>query len=127
MSNVHGFQNMGKTTTKSLQNKIWGESKKSYSVSKMFLLNLDAFKYYSQEANGQANSEKPMSEMGRFKHGCPLDKDDLGHSTWNLLHTMAAVYPEKPTVSQKEDVKNFFSILSRTYPCDVCAKDLAKE
>lgn len=56
-----------------------------------------------------------------------MDKDELGRSTWNLLHTMAAVYPDKPSDEQKQDVKSFFSILSRTYPCDVCAKDLVTE
>lgn len=68
-----------------------------------------------------------MSETGRFKYGCPVDKDELGVSTWNLMHTMAAVYPEKPTDSQKADIKTFFGIISRAYPCDVCAKDLAHE
>lgn len=69
----------------------------------------------------------PLSETGAFKHGCPLDKDELGRSTWNLLHTMAAVYPNKPTESQKQDVKTFFGVLSRNYPCEFCAKDLGKE
>lgn len=56
-----------------------------------------------------------------------MDKDELGQSTWKLLHTMAAVYPEKPSTSQKEDIKTFFGIMSRAYPCDICAKDLAQE
>lgn len=69
----------------------------------------------------------PEIEKGRFKHGCPLDKDELGRSTWNLLHTMAATYPDKPTPTQSEDMVSFFGILSRSYPCDICAKDLAVE
>lgn len=56
-----------------------------------------------------------------------MDKDELGQSTWKLFHTMAAVYPDNPTKSQKEDIKTFFGIMSRTYPCDICAKDLAQE
>lgn len=68
-----------------------------------------------------------MTDTGRFKFGCPLDKDELGRSTWKLLHTMAAVYPEKPTESQKQDIKSLFGIMSRAYPCDICAKDLATE
>lgn len=68
-----------------------------------------------------------MNETGRFKYGCPVDKDELGISTWKLLHTMAAVYPKKPTKSQKDDIKTFFGIMSRRYPCDICAKDLANE
>lgn len=80
-----------------------------------------------KSGDSQVSSNQPLSETGRFKHGCPVDKDELGHSTWNLLHTMAAVYPDKPTEAQKQDVTSFFGILSRTYPCDVCAKDLAIE
>ncbi|XP_031621091.1 FAD-linked sulfhydryl oxidase ALR [Contarinia nasturtii] len=87
----------------------------------------NVYKAKTKEDNSQTNPDKPLSETGRFKHGCPLDKDDLGQSTWNLLHTMAAVYPDKPTQQQKENVTNFFGILSQTYPCDVCAKDLAQE
>lgn len=72
-------------------------------------------------------NEGIASDKGRFKYGCPMDKDELGRSTWNLLHTMAATYPEQPSEQQKQDVKSFFNILSRTYPCDVCAKDLVTE
>lgn len=69
----------------------------------------------------------PQNETGRSEHGCPLDKDELGRSTWGLLHTMAATYPDSPTPAQSEDMASFFGILSRSYPCDVCAKDLAQE
>jgi len=58
---------------------------------------------------------------------CPWDKDVLGKSTWGLLHTIAAHYPEKPTQQHQSDIKGFFSILSRLYPCEYCAKDFRKE
>lgn len=58
---------------------------------------------------------------------CPLDKDGLGRSTWGLLHTIAAHYPEQPTDQQKNDVKKFFGSLSRLYPCEYCARDFQKE
>lgn len=58
---------------------------------------------------------------------CPLDKDELGKSTWGLLHTMAANYPEKPTIEQVTDMTVFFKILSKYYPCEFCAKDFRKE
>lgn len=84
--------------------------------------------FHSKSSDSQSSASKvPLSETGRFKHGCPLDKDDLGHSTWNLLHTMAAVYPDKPTEQQKTDVKLLFGVLSRNYPCEICAKDLSVE
>jgi FAD-linked sulfhydryl oxidase len=58
---------------------------------------------------------------------CPLDKDSLGKSTWNLLHTIAASFPEEPTQRQQTDVKTFFGTLSRLYPCEYCARDFQKE
>lgn len=83
--------------------------------------------FHWKEAENKSDSNIKLSQTGAFKHGCPLDKDELGHSTWNFLHTMAAAYPEKPTETQKEDVKSLFGILSRSYPCETCAKDLSKE
>ncbi|CAH2091515.1 unnamed protein product [Euphydryas editha] len=54
---------------------------------------------------------------------CPLDKDELGKSTWGFLHTMASYYPEKPTKSQSEDMTKFFNIFAQFYPCEPCALD----
>lgn len=67
-----------------------------------------------------------MPEMPR-RPDCPLDKDQLGAATWSFLHTMAAVYPEKPEKQQVEDTKRFFGLLGRLYPCEHCAKDLTVE
>ncbi|CRL06999.1 CLUMA_CG020004, isoform A [Clunio marinus] len=58
---------------------------------------------------------------------CPWDKDALGRSTWGLLHTMAATFPNEPSSQQQNDIKGFFHILSRLYPCEYCAKDFRKE
>lgn len=61
------------------------------------------------------------------REDCPLDKDGLGKSTWGLLHTIAANFPEQPTQQQETDVKKFLGILSRLYPCEFCARDFQKE
>ncbi|KAF2895642.1 hypothetical protein ILUMI_10531 [Ignelater luminosus] len=58
---------------------------------------------------------------------CPLDKDELGNKTWGLLHTMAANYPDNPTSEDKNDVKQFFNVFSKLYPCEHCAADLREE
>lgn len=74
---------------------------------------------------------------------CPVDKDELGRSTWNLLHTMAAYYPDKPTKEEKSDMKDTLTSLSKvcmvlnediilhcsfqTYPCPHCAEDFRKD
>ena len=37
---------------------------------------------------------------------------------------MAAYYPDHPTTEEKKEMKTFFHILSRFYPCSICAEDL---
>ncbi|KAF3931848.1 hypothetical protein ABW19_dt0204350 [Dactylella cylindrospora] len=86
------------------------------------------------------NSYKDMSAMSRMLTGaaggkfktpvksrkdCPPDVEQLGRSTWTLLHSLTATYPETPTPDEKSDMKTFLSILSRVYPCWVCAEDFS--
>ncbi|KND93073.1 FAD-linked sulfhydryl oxidase ALR [Tolypocladium ophioglossoides CBS 100239] len=54
---------------------------------------------------------------------CPPDVEVLGRSTWTLLHTIAATYPEKPSRSQQSDLLSFVGLFSKLYPCWVCAED----
>ncbi|CAG8611889.1 27108_t:CDS:2 [Gigaspora margarita] len=45
------------------------------------------------------------------------DRAELGRGTWKLLHTMMARFPENPTTSEKEALRNFLHLFSRLYPC----------
>ncbi|GBN46696.1 hypothetical protein AVEN_47372-1, partial [Araneus ventricosus] len=36
---------------------------------------------------------------------------------------MAAYFPEKPSVHQQKDMKNFIGLFSKFYPCKECAED----
>ncbi|KAL2163688.1 hypothetical protein VTH06DRAFT_5746 [Thermothelomyces fergusii] len=54
---------------------------------------------------------------------CPPDVEQLGRSTWTLLHSIAATYPPKPTPKEQSDIKDFMHLFSRLYPCWVCAED----
>jgi Erv1 / Alr family len=54
---------------------------------------------------------------------CPPSSAKLGRSTWTLLHTMAAWYPEVPTERDQTGMTSFFTALSRFYPCPWCAHD----
>lgn len=56
-----------------------------------------------------------------------MDKEELGRSTWNLLHTIAATYPEKPSTTEMTNARTFITLLGSLYPCEHCAKDLADE
>lgn len=55
--------------------------------------------------------------------GCPADSVALGQGSWRLLHSMAAYYPEKPTVEVQNDMSTFIKIFSKFYPCQPCAED----
>ncbi|KAI5364153.1 putative ERV/ALR sulfhydryl oxidase domain, sulfhydryl oxidase ALR/ERV [Septoria linicola] len=66
-------------------------------------------------------SQVPASDM--IKPGCPPDVEELGRSTWTLLHTMTANYPERPSFTQQNDTKQFLGLFGKLYPCWVCADD----
>ena len=51
----------------------------------------------------------------------PPTREELGQSTWLLLHKMASTFPKEPSQEQRDDMKAFIHILSRHYPCDECA------
>lgn len=51
----------------------------------------------------------------------PVTREELGRSTWVLLHTLAAQLPEKPTRQQQRDVRTLIDVLTRIYPCGDCA------
>lgn len=57
-----------------------------------------------------------QEDQSRLKRiDCPVDKDLLGNSTWNLLHTISVYYPEKPNQNQQNDIKNLLESLSKVH------------
>ena len=54
----------------------------------------------------------------------PPDRQILGRHTWTLLHCQAMYYPENPTKEEKDNMLQFLILLSKTYPCKICANDL---
>lgn len=54
---------------------------------------------------------------------CPPDVEQLGRSTWTLLHSIAATYPNNPSADQKNHLMNFMTSFSHLYPCFYCADD----
>lgn len=54
---------------------------------------------------------------------CPPDVEELGRSTWTLLHSIAATYPDKPTAEDKNNLTSFMKSFSHLYPCFYCAED----
>ena len=67
----------------------------------------------------EKTSSRGRTWLGGRRH--TVSREEIGRATWTFLHTLAAQYPEKPTFSQKKDVKNLIDILTRMYPCGECA------
>ncbi|KOB71460.1 Sulfhydryl oxidase [Operophtera brumata] len=78
----------------------------------------------TQNKNTLASPNKPTPQKS---NDCPLDKQELGNSTWGFLHTMASYFPDKPSKSQSEDMSRFFNIFAQFYPCEPCALDFKEE
>lgn len=56
----------------------------------------------------------------------PPDVEQLGRSSWTLLHSIAATYPETPSTKQQADLKQFVELFGKFYPCWFCAEDFVK-
>ena len=54
---------------------------------------------------------------------CPVDREELGRSTWDLLHTTAAYYPEAAAPEDVAAARGLVAGLARLYPCEHCAAD----
>lgn len=65
--------------------------------------------------------EEPLSAP--YEQIDPPDVEQLGKSTWTLLHLIAATYPEEPTSKEQADLKQFVKLFGNFYPCWFCAED----
>ncbi|XP_017055388.1 FAD-linked sulfhydryl oxidase ALR isoform X2 [Drosophila ficusphila] len=95
---------------------------KSWSKQQRLISNVQSAKVKHMAA-AEKVATVTAAEVAAPRDDCPLDKVRLGISTWGLLHTMAAFYSDNPTDTEKRDMKTFFEVLSRLYPCEFCAKD----
>lgn len=58
---------------------------------------------------------------------CPPDVEALGRSSWDLIHSIAATYPEDPSPEQRTALFAFLKSLPVLYPCGYCAESLKDE
>lgn len=72
---------------------------------------------------GAAVAAASSTVSNGYAKDCPPDVSELGKSTWTLLHSMAAKYPDSPTSEEQRELSLFINILSKMYPCSFCASD----
>ncbi|KAM3957719.1 evr1_Alr domain-containing protein Alr [Aphomia sociella] len=84
------------------------------------------FKTWAKQQN-KVSLTAPNKPDTPKRTDCPLDKDDLGRSTWGFLHSMVSYYPQKPTEAQSKDMTRFFNIFAQFYPCEPCALDFQED
>lgn len=56
----------------------------------------------------------------------PPGSAELGRSTWTYLHSLAAYYPQSPTLEQQREAKQLVTYFANFYPCKPCARDFQK-
>ena len=80
---------------------------------------------------GPKPKEKPTSKKDpepKESKPCPPDVNEIGRSSWTLLHTLSVYLPENELSEQQQrDAGQLMTILSRNYPCNHCADDLKKD
>jgi len=57
--------------------------------------------------------------------GCPPDREEIGRSTWTLLHTIAAYFPDQPTPQEKAAALGVIEGLRLLFPCSHCRAQLS--
>lgn len=71
--------------------------------------------------------QETKKETNSYNTGCPVDRDQLGRGTWDLIHTVAATYPEHPSKEEQQHIEMFLRSLSMVYPCPYCATHFQKK
>ena len=72
---------------------------------------------------GEARDASKNSTKQSTYRACPPTREEIGTSTWSLLHSMAAWYPKSPTAKDQQLMSGFMQALARFYPCTWCATD----
>jgi FAD-linked sulfhydryl oxidase len=117
-----------KSQSNTLAASIHSECVDPACASKLELFQRSA-KLSKRHAKSEAASESHHQHHDTDKSSlsqCPIDREELGKSTWNLLHTIAANLPEEMSVQDQIGLIQLMDSLSSLYPCKICAPDFKK-
>ncbi|KKA26481.1 hypothetical protein TD95_005425 [Thielaviopsis punctulata] len=82
-----------------------------------------SFASWASQTKSSLKAADRSTKQAAIPADCPPDVEALGRSSWTLLHSIAATYPENPSSSQQSDLLSFVKLFSKLYPCWVCAED----
>jgi FAD-linked sulfhydryl oxidase len=51
-----------------------------------------------------------------------ITREQLGHATWTMLHTIAAYFPTEPTPIQIQSAKDLLYGIADTFACRICGE-----
>uniref|UniRef100_A0A7S2MWM0 Sulfhydryl oxidase n=1 Tax=Alexandrium andersonii TaxID=327968 RepID=A0A7S2MWM0_9DINO len=60
---------------------------------------------------------------GAQKRPRPPDRAEIGRAAWRYVHTLAANYPEQPSLGEQEDALYWLRSFVRLYPCGLCSRE----
>lgn len=66
------------------------------------------------------------SSFPELPSNCPPDVEQLGRSSWTLLHAITGNYPARPSPQLQADTRRFMYTFSKLYPCWTCAEDFQR-
>lgn len=72
---------------------------------------------------GEARVASKSTEQESTYTACPPTREEIGTSSWSLLHSMTAWYPNYPTSKDQQLMSGFMHALAKFYPCTWCATD----
>mmetsp|Transcript_4868 Transcript_4868/g.9010 ORF Transcript_4868/g.9010 Transcript_4868/m.9010 type:complete len:172 (+) Transcript_4868:73-588(+) len=82
-----------------------------------------ALRRVSKNKGVTENEASLETTLPREYSACPPNSAELGRSTWTLLHSMAAWYPDEPSTEDEHFMTSFMASFARFYPCPWCATD----